>query len=189
MVFAVNAGVRINCEIVGDGPPIVLHVAYLGRPQAWARDDVVVVQNLERDDRLNLLDRRGFGASDKPHDRDAYLPAPVVADVVAVVDDLGVGRAHFWGYSRGGRVGFALARVAPRRFPSLVIGGASPYAEDRSLARRPRNRARPSSSATTSLAETTPKTRRMRRLSTERRWLISTWDVLASPPRPAASMG
>jgi pimeloyl-ACP methyl ester carboxylesterase len=37
----------------------------------------------------------------------------MAADVVAVLDALGVDRAHFFGYSQGAMVGFALAVYAP----------------------------------------------------------------------------
>jgi pimeloyl-ACP methyl ester carboxylesterase len=33
--------------------------------------------------------------------------------------------ANYWGYSMGGRIGFALARYAPKRFRCFVIGGAA----------------------------------------------------------------
>jgi pimeloyl-ACP methyl ester carboxylesterase len=44
-----------------------------------------------------------------------------------VLDDLNVTRAHYFGYSMGGRIGFAIARYAPDRVHSLVLGGGSPY--------------------------------------------------------------
>jgi pimeloyl-ACP methyl ester carboxylesterase len=48
-------------------------------------------------------------------------------DVLAVLDSLHIKKAHFFGYSFGGRVGFGMARYAPERVSSLVIGGAHPY--------------------------------------------------------------
>ena len=38
-------------------------------------------------------------------------------------------RANFFGYSMGGWIGFGLAKYAPSRFRSLILGGAHPYAE------------------------------------------------------------
>ena len=45
----------------------------------------------------------------------------------AVLDDLDIPRAHYLGYSMGGRIGFAIARYAPERLRSLIMGGGSPY--------------------------------------------------------------
>src|SRR5262249_38083671 len=54
-----------------------------------------------------------------------------VTDLIAVLDDLNIPKAHFIGYSMGGRIGFALAKYAPERFSSLLIGGANPYQSNR----------------------------------------------------------
>jgi pimeloyl-ACP methyl ester carboxylesterase len=53
-----------------------------------------------------------------------------VADAVAVLDELGIERAHFIGNSWGGRLGFGIGEHAPERVLSLVIGGQQPYAID-----------------------------------------------------------
>jgi pimeloyl-ACP methyl ester carboxylesterase len=47
---------------------------------------------------------------------------------VAVLDQLGVKRAHFIGQSWGGRLGFGIGEHASERVRSLVIGGDQPYA-------------------------------------------------------------
>jgi pimeloyl-ACP methyl ester carboxylesterase len=53
-----------------------------------------------------------------------------VADVVAVIDAVGVERAYFWGYSMGGYIGFGMAKHAPQRINALVIGGQHPFARN-----------------------------------------------------------
>jgi pimeloyl-ACP methyl ester carboxylesterase len=77
-----------------------------------------------------LLDSRGHGKSDKPHDPAAYDLALRASDVVAVLDELSVRQADYLGYSLGGWVGFALVKQAADRFRSFVLGGSHPYAED-----------------------------------------------------------
>jgi pimeloyl-ACP methyl ester carboxylesterase len=54
-----------------------------------------------------------------------------VADTVAVIDTLGIERAHFAGASYGGRLCFGIGEHAPGRVLSLVAGGQQPYAIDR----------------------------------------------------------
>jgi pimeloyl-ACP methyl ester carboxylesterase len=79
---------------------------------------------------LILIDSRGHGQSDKPHDAAAYDLALRTSDVVAVLDQLGHQKADFLGYSLGGWVGFGLAKHAPERISSFIIGAAHPFAED-----------------------------------------------------------
>jgi pimeloyl-ACP methyl ester carboxylesterase len=86
------------------------------------------VEALRSDYRLILIDARGHGASDKPHDPDAYVLNRRVADIVAVLDALDIARALFWGYSMGGWIGFGIAKYAKQRVRALVIGGQHPYA-------------------------------------------------------------
>jgi pimeloyl-ACP methyl ester carboxylesterase len=50
-----------------------------------------------------------------------------VGDVLAVLEALRLPKAHFFGYSMGGWVGYGLAKHAPERVASLIIGGAHPY--------------------------------------------------------------
>ena len=53
-----------------------------------------------------------------------------VSDVVAVLDDLDIGSAHFFGYSMGGGIGFRFAKFAAERARSLIIGGSSASGRD-----------------------------------------------------------
>ena len=77
-----------------------------------------------------MADHRGQGASDKPHDPIAYALPTRVEDAVAVLDALGIERAHFLGSSWGARLGFALGEHAPRSVLTLVLCGNQPYAWD-----------------------------------------------------------
>jgi pimeloyl-ACP methyl ester carboxylesterase len=123
-----NQGVRIHYEVVGAGPPLVLHHQTLGSLESW--QDFGYLNALKSDRRLILLDARGHGASDKPHDPSAYSLPLRVGDVTAVLDDLGIRQTDYFGYSLGGWIGFGLARYAPLRLRSLIVGGAHPYAEN-----------------------------------------------------------
>jgi pimeloyl-ACP methyl ester carboxylesterase len=93
--------------------------------RSWHRAGYVSALNTHH--RLILIDARGHGESDKPHDAAAYVLTEHVGDVVAVLDALNVSAAHFWGYSMGGWIGFGLAKHAPDRFDAIMVGGAHPY--------------------------------------------------------------
>ena len=128
MLFADNRGVRIHYQTVGSGPALVLHHGTLGSGADWA--DLGYVDALKKDHQLILLDSRGHGESDKPHDPAAYDLGLRALDVLAVLDDLSIRRSDYFGYSMGGWIGFELAKLAPNRFNSFIFGGAHPYAEN-----------------------------------------------------------
>jgi pimeloyl-ACP methyl ester carboxylesterase len=73
--------------------------------------------------RLISIDARGHGSSGKPHKPEAYRMRLMAGDVTAVFDDLGIDKAHYFGYSMSGLVGWGLAKYAPERVISLIIGG------------------------------------------------------------------
>jgi pimeloyl-ACP methyl ester carboxylesterase len=128
MPYAKNAidGRRIYFEDDGGNAlPVILHGGFL--------DSVSTVRDLDLakalcdEFRLIYVDHRGLGRSDKPHDPEAYAMPLRVADAVAVLDELGIERAHFIGLSWGGRLGFGIGEHAPERVYSLVISGQQPY--------------------------------------------------------------
>lgn len=125
MPHVTRDGVRIHYRVVGEGPPVVLHHGASQDLRRWFLCGYV--EALRSDYRLILVDPRGNGASDKPHDPAAYGLRNRVHDVIAVLDDVGVSAATFWGYSDGARVGFGLAKHVPQRLTALVIGGHHPY--------------------------------------------------------------
>ncbi len=125
MPYSVNQGVRIHYLVEGEGPPLVLQHGFTDSLETWY--DLGYVEALKPSYRLILIDARGHGASDKPQEPDAYERERNVADITTVLDDLDIPRAHYFGYSMGGRIGFAIARYAPERVHSLIIGGGSPY--------------------------------------------------------------
>jgi pimeloyl-ACP methyl ester carboxylesterase len=124
MPYCNNQGVGIHYQVEGTGPPLVLLHGFSLSLHDWYEAGYVAA--LEDEYRLILVDARGHGASDKPHEPDAYRAALRAADVVAVLDDLGIDRAHIFGYSMGAVTGFALAAHAPDRCRSLILGGAAP---------------------------------------------------------------
>jgi pimeloyl-ACP methyl ester carboxylesterase len=127
MPYADNNGVRIHYQVEGNGSPLVLQHGSTSSIQAWYQNGYV--EPLKADYQLVLVDARGHGQSDKPHDSASYALPLRVSDIVAVLDDLGIETAHYYGYSMGGWIGFAMAKHAADRLRTLIIGGAHPYAE------------------------------------------------------------
>ncbi|WP_434113440.1 alpha/beta fold hydrolase [Methylocaldum sp. GT1TLB] len=127
MPYVDSQGVRIHYQAEGEGPPLVLHHGFTSSSEAWRQFGYV--RALCRDNRCILLDARGHGASDKPHDPAAYALPNRVADVVAVLDALKIPKANFLGFSMGGWIGFGMAKYAPERVDALLVVGAHPYAD------------------------------------------------------------
>ncbi len=71
-------------------------------------------------------DLRGHGASDKPTESGLYLPEHFVADLLAMLDELGLESVDVVGYSMGSRIAWELALTAPGRVRRLVLGGFGP---------------------------------------------------------------
>jgi pimeloyl-ACP methyl ester carboxylesterase len=113
---------RIHHEVTGEGHPIVLvHGWGLGSERNWV--DTGWVAALAAVRRVVTLDVRGHGRSDKPLDPAAYGYRAMSADVVQVLDELGIERADYLGYSMGAFIGAALLGSHPERFTSMVLGG------------------------------------------------------------------
>lgn len=123
MPFTDNKGVLIHYQVEGNGPPLVLQHGYGNALESWY--ELGYVDALKDNYQLILIDAQGHGASDKPHQTMAYTNECQAADVIAVLRDTGIRRADYWGYSMGGRIGFAIAQYAPDWVSSLIIGGAA----------------------------------------------------------------
>jgi pimeloyl-ACP methyl ester carboxylesterase len=134
MPFATNPrdNTRVYYEVDGgEGMPVVILGGFLDPIELVRRAPIArALQELTGEFRLVYVDHRGHGRSGKPHEADAYAMPLRVADVVAVLDELGLERAHVLGISWGGRLCFGLGQHASDRVCSLVIIGQQPYAID-----------------------------------------------------------
>jgi pimeloyl-ACP methyl ester carboxylesterase len=97
----------------GSGPPVLVYPGFTD-PLEYAEASPLA-QALAQDFRLIFADHRGQGRSDKPHDVASYALSTRVADATAILDTLGIERAHYIGFSWGVRLGFAIGEHAPER--------------------------------------------------------------------------
>lgn len=124
MPFAQNGDIRLHYETIGSGPSLTLVHGQAGDSTLW--EILGYTERLKHDYRLILVDARGFGESDRPHDPDAYSPQNRVGDVVAVLNDLGLEQCNYIGLSNGGYIAFDICLYAPEKLRSLVVIGAAP---------------------------------------------------------------
>jgi pimeloyl-ACP methyl ester carboxylesterase len=107
----------------GEGRPMVLvHGFTSNRLENWSRLGWYGALERKRI-RTIALDCRGHGESAKPHDPAAYGRESMAGDILALLDHLGVARAHLMGYSMGARLALSAALRAPERFATLTVGG------------------------------------------------------------------
>jgi pimeloyl-ACP methyl ester carboxylesterase len=112
----VQAGdVRLHVAEAGAGPPLVL---LHGWPQHWY-EWREVIGPLARDRRVICPDLRGFGWSEAPSG--GYDKETMAADVIALLDALGVERFAFAGHDWGGWIGCLIGLQAPERVERLMV--------------------------------------------------------------------
>ena len=127
MPFVMNQGLRIHYRVDGDGPPLVFQHGF--GDSLESAYELGYVEALKDGYQLILIDARGHGASDKPHEPEAYSFQNIATDVVAVLDALGIATAHYFGFSMGAKNGFAMAAYAPERLRSLMLLGTGASAQ------------------------------------------------------------
>ena len=125
MPYADNQGVRIHYQVEGNGPPLVLQHGFTQSAKRWYFHGYV--EALQSQYQLILVDARGHGQSDKPHDPAAYDVSLMAADVIAVLDALNVDKTRYWGYSMGAWIGYGVAKDALERVHTFILGGMHPY--------------------------------------------------------------
>ena len=109
-------GGRLHAVEEGAGPPILLLHAGIADLRAW---DALVPHLVAAGFRTIRYDQRGFGRSET----DA-VELSNRADVIAVLDAFGIGRACLVGNSRGGQIAIDTAVEFPDRVAALVTLGA-----------------------------------------------------------------
>jgi pimeloyl-ACP methyl ester carboxylesterase len=128
-----SRGYRVDYTVDGDGPVLLLIAGTLCAARHWR--DFGYAAALARDWRVINVDPLGHGASDTPHDADAYLAGGVTSDLVAVLDAEGIDRVTAWGYSRGGWLACSLASRYPERVDHIVVGAYAMHAHEEEAGR------------------------------------------------------
>src|ERR1700712_5691964 len=115
-------GVNIYYEVHGSGRPLLLTHGYSSTLAMWHGQ----VEALSRNHTLLLWDMRGHGQSDYPDDAAAYSEDLTVADMAALLDEIGAATAIVGGLSLGGYMSLAFYRAHPQRVDALLIIDTGP---------------------------------------------------------------
>ena len=113
-------GLHMYYEIYGEGSPLVLlHGGMLTIDLNFA----ALIPSLAAGHRVIGVEMQGHGRTadiDRP-----ITPAALAGDVAALLDELGIDRAHVFGHSMGGAVTLELGVTYPDRVRSLVLASVS----------------------------------------------------------------
>lgn len=91
-----------------------------------SRDFEDVAQRYAGDWRVIVPDFRGRGLSEHDPVSSRYLPPTYAADVLQLLDELGIAEAVFLGTSLGGLVTMIVAAVAPHRIAGVMLNDVGP---------------------------------------------------------------
>jgi pimeloyl-ACP methyl ester carboxylesterase len=120
--FTASDGVKIHYLEAGSGSPVVLIHGFSGTAEGnWFSNGVA--EALAGNHRVVAIDCRGHGKSEKPHDPNKYGPQ-MAKDVLELMDELKIPKAHVHGYSMGGFIVTQLLATAPDRFITASYGGS-----------------------------------------------------------------
>ncbi|NPU13557.1 alpha/beta hydrolase [Bradyrhizobium sp. 83012] len=112
-------GVRLYFEEAGAGTPLLFLHEFAADHTNWEPQ----LRYLARRHRCIAYSARGYTPSDVPPSPDLYSYVHFTTDALAVLDHLGIDRAHFVGLSMGSYSSLQVALNAPDRIRSMVLAG------------------------------------------------------------------
>lgn len=120
MHVSATDGTRLYVEEAGEGTPILFIHEFGGNHASWEPQ----LRFFSRRHRCITYAARGYPPSDVPGDVERYSQAIAVSDAVAVLDGLGIAKAHIVGLSMGGFCTLHFGLRAAERALSLTVAGA-----------------------------------------------------------------
>ena len=112
---------KIYYEVRGTGEPVVLVHGFIVNGQSWKRTELYK-DLIAGGHKVIILDQRGNGFSDKPHEPEAYENDAEAKDIMALMKLLGIKKYSAVGYSRGAIIVSRLL-VLDKTIKKGVMGG------------------------------------------------------------------
>ena len=123
--FAVRDGLRLHYRDYSgsaEKPPLLCLHGLTRNARDWAD----FAERYSPAHRVLALDFRGRGASDYDPVPTRYTPLTYAADVIEMLDQLGIPQAIFVGTSLGGLVTMTIAATAPQRILATIMNDVGP---------------------------------------------------------------
>lgn len=114
-------GTKIYYEVRGTGKPVLLVHGFIVNSTSWKRGQLYY-DLLNAGYKVIILDMRGNGRSDKPHDSLAYDNDAEAKDIMLLMDHLNIKKYSVVGYSRGSIITARLL-VLDKRVVTATMGG------------------------------------------------------------------
>jgi pimeloyl-ACP methyl ester carboxylesterase len=129
MPFVHRDGVRLHYEDIGRGEAIIWLHEFAADYRTWEPQ----VRRFSRDYRCITYNARGYPPSDVPEDDDAYGYEQQRDDLIGLMDELAIERAHLVGLSMGAYTALHAAMAWPQRVRSVVFssGGSGAHRPER----------------------------------------------------------
>jgi len=121
MPFTTLNGQKYHYQQAGQGADVVLIHGVTGDLSIWYLCQAI--QSLSESRRVTAYDLKGHGYSDAPPS--GYTSADHAADLLALLDQLEIGKATLVGHSFGGVIALHAAVLYPERVDALVL--SDPY--------------------------------------------------------------
>ena len=107
--------INMYYEAHGEGEPLLLISGNGGESSQW-KD---MIPTFSKDYKVIPFDNRGAGRTDKPDIE--YSIEMMAADVIGLMDALGIEKAHILGASMGGMIAQSIAYLYPDRVKSMIL--------------------------------------------------------------------
>ena len=129
---SLSTGVNLNVVVAGDpsNPAVILLHGFPESHRTWRK----IAPRLQDNFYLVMPDQRGFGASDRPQEVEAYASDGLVADIFALAGALGLERFALVGHDWGGAIAWnAALRGDPRLTRLAIINAPHPLIFQKSV--------------------------------------------------------
>ena len=117
--------ITLNVDEKGDGPPFIFIPGLVGVMNSWDYQREIFSDRY----RCISFDHRGAGDSDRPGP-DGYSTQHIADDVIALMDTLGIEKAHALGTSTGGAILQNLAIDHPDRLRCCIFSNTWTKADE-----------------------------------------------------------
>ncbi|MBS4175924.1 2-succinyl-6-hydroxy-2,4-cyclohexadiene-1-carboxylate synthase [Lederbergia citrea] len=115
-------GVEYYIDVRGEGEPLVFLHGFTGDSTTWEKVSLLLSQSFQ----IIAVDIIGHGKTASPGDISRYTMSNVAKDIIVILNQLKINKAHILGYSMGGRLALSFAMLYPERILSLALESASP---------------------------------------------------------------
>jgi pimeloyl-ACP methyl ester carboxylesterase len=117
--FKTTDGVELYYEQAGSGTPVVFVHEFAGDYRTWEPQ----MRRFSRSHRCVTYSQRGYPPSDVPSDPEKYGQDIARGDAIALMDSLGIDKAHVVGHSMGAYTALHVGINQPKRCISVTAAG------------------------------------------------------------------